>query len=350
MKLFINGRFLTQRTSGVQSFAREVCRELLKEIELVILVPSNTTLYDNEFSGHIKRTGFFKGHLWEQISLPLFLLNQTDAKLLNLCNTGPVIVKKQICTIHDLAFLKDPKWFNPLFSLAYTFLIPRLIRASRGVLAVSETIKNELVKEYKLSEKKITVVGNKVAQDIIDAKPIGPFDDRILPKEYFLVVGSDNPRKNLSFVKHIFAEGAIGKKLVVAGGGHRSFSNNERIDFDSDTIIALDYIDNEKLVWLYKNAIGLISPSFYEGFGIPNIEAMMFECPLVCSDIPVFREVCQEAAFYFKLNDAESLKNCLIQDMENKARVEENKAAGRKIVEKFQSAQRGQIILNMLSA
>jgi len=350
MKFFINGRFLTQRISGVQSFAREICRELIKETDLIILVPSNARLYDDEFSAQVKKIGFFNGHLWEQISLPLFLRNQPNATLLNLCNTGPLIVRKQICTIHDLAFLKNPKWFHPVFSMVYTFLIPRLTRKSIGILTVSETIKNELVKEYNIPEKKIAVVGNKVAQSIIDARPIAAFDYRLLPKEYFLMVGSDNPRKNLTFVERIFVEGTIGKKLVIAGGSHRSFNNEKRINYTVDNIIKLDYVDNERLQWLYKNAIALINPSFYEGFGMTNIEAMMFGCQVICSDIPVFREVCQESAFYFKLNNAESLKNCLIKHMENKVQVEENKIAGRKIVEKFQNAKRTQAILNMLSA
>ena len=76
MIVFINGRFLTQESTGVQQFAKEICLELIeaKTLKVKILVSKNQPVLDLRFNDYIIRTGILKGHLWEQISLPLFLL------------------------------------------------------------------------------------------------------------------------------------------------------------------------------------------------------------------------------------------------------------------------------------
>lgn len=348
--LFINGRFLTQRTSGVQSFAREVCRELIKDTNLILLVPRNAVLQDNEFSSHIKRVGIFGGHFWEQLSLPFFLNKQQQAILLNLCNTGPLLFNNQVCTVHDLAFLKNKKWFNPIFSMVYTFLIPKLITVSKGVLTVSSTIKNELIETYQIKESKIAVISNKVGSDLIKINAIEPLNKKLVSKDFFLMVGTNNQRKNLAFVQQLFKEGTINKKLVIAGGNHKSFRNASDEDLCAENIIHLDYINNENLAWLYKNAIALINPSLYEGFGIPNMEAMFFNCTVLCSDIPVFRETCADAAFYFSPTEKKSLEKCINNFLENSQLAESKKHLGKNIVDNFQNQKRSATILNILKA
>jgi glycosyltransferase involved in cell wall biosynthesis len=347
--LFINGRFLTQRISGVQAFAREICRELMKKTNFVILVPKNAVLYDDEFLDKIKKTGVYSGHLWEQISLPLFVNQHSNAILLNLCNTGPIFLRKQICTVHDLAFLQNQNWFNPIFKYIYSYLIPRLIKSSYAVLTVSKTIKNELIQEYKIEKKKITVVTNKVGQNLFNVNQIKEFDKRLQSNDFFLMVGSNNQRKNSSFVERLFKEQMPNHKLVIVGGSHCSFSNNENLKTDYYNIIKLDYVNDEKLVWLYKNAICLINPSLYEGFGIPNIEAMMFGCPVVCSDIKVFREICKQAAFYFDVNKQDTLKTILTSDIKNKELTELKRKEGEVIFKELQYSERADIILKLLT-
>ncbi len=346
MRLFINGRFLTQRVSGVQSFAREICRELAKETELTILIPANEPLIDDEFSPFIKKIGKLKGHLWEQIDLTWFMNNQKEARLLNLCNTGPLFLQGQIVTIHDLAFLKNPAWFNRVFSITYSIMVPRLVRSASTVITVSETVKAEICSQYGVSSQKVIVLSNKVGIDLLNEDDIPPFDERLVPTSYFLMVGSNNPRKNFNFVEKLFSENNISHILVIAGGSFRSFNTDNTMHFQNDRIIRLDYINNQKLKWLYKNAKAFINPSLYEGFGIPNIEAMAFGCPVICSDIPVFREVCKEAAFYFNLLDISTLKKCVTGDIEQHELVAEKISIGKEVYMKYQHEKRLPALLN----
>ncbi len=347
-QLFINGRFLTQRISGVQSFAREVCRELMAQKPITILVPANAQLIDDEFANCIKRVGLFGGHLWEQLSLPLFMAQQKNAMLLNLCNTGPLMVNQQIVTIHDLAFLKNPSWFHPVFSKVYSFLIPQLAERSQFIITVSETIKQEIEQKFEVDANKIIVVGNKVSAQLLNSKSIEAFDERIQPQNFFLMVGSDNPRKNFLFVEQIFSEEHVDSKLVIVGGSDKSFNNTTHTE--NKNIIRLHYTDNSTLLWLYKNAKALINPSLYEGFGIPNIEAMAMGCPVICSDIKVFKEVCGNAAFYFSLDKIDELKNCIAQLNERSELTIEKIHTGKNIFEKYQHENRVAKILKLLEA
>lgn len=350
MTLFVNGRFLTQKTSGVQYYAREICKELIEQCDIKILVPKGATLEPNEFSKYILPIGSFKGHLWEQISLASFMRKHKNDQLLNLCNTGPISIKNQLVTIHDLAFVKNPKWFHPLFAFVYNKMIPQLVKNAKHIITVSETIKNEICNTYKISSNKISVVSNKVAGELINCPEINPFDKRIESKKFFLMVGTNNnPRKNFNFVINTFIKHLPDTTLVIAGGNHQSFSQQNNNTTISSSIIFLDYVNNEKLKWLYQHAQASINPSLYEGFGIPNIEAMIFNCPVLCSNIPVFKEVCNDAALYFKNNEEQALieqvKKIKSMDYNKTALIE----AGNKIVKEYQQKNRASIILNLLS-
>src|SRR5690554_2788939 len=97
--VYINGRFLTQRITGVQRFAREILSSLDKNLETQktsninykILVPGQAHVSQNYKNIEIQKIGFFKGHFWEQIFLPIFSYRKP---LLCLCNTGPILKRK----------------------------------------------------------------------------------------------------------------------------------------------------------------------------------------------------------------------------------------------------------------
>lgn len=300
MKIYINGRFLTQHPTGVQFFAQELLREIENKIEFEILVPKNQTIVNQSFNQHIKKIGHLKGYLWEQISLPNFIKKQPNCLLINLCNLAPINIKNQIVTIHDLAYIKNKSWFSFAFQKVYNYIIPRIVKNSKSIITVSETVKNEIVNQFLLPEKKVFVVYNKLNEELKNCEPLKPVIE-IDKAGFYLMVGSNNPRKNFYFVEHIFNNHFSDKQLIIVGADHPSFSSATIIE--NNKIIRLKNINSNNLAWLYKNAKALINPSLYEGFGIPNIEAMYFSTPILCSDIPIFHEVCSGYANYFELNN-----------------------------------------------
>ena len=102
--VIINARFLTQPISGVQRFGIEIAKELKKNnLNLVFVSPKNIIHHDLAKELDVKVIGILKGHLWEQIELQSYVLRK-NAFLVSFCNTGPLFVRNQIITIHDLCF------------------------------------------------------------------------------------------------------------------------------------------------------------------------------------------------------------------------------------------------------
>jgi glycosyltransferase involved in cell wall biosynthesis len=300
MKIYINGRFLTQHPTGVQFFAQEICKEIENDIDFEILVPKNQILVNKSFNNKVKKIGTFKGYLWEQISLPSFIKKEPNSILINLCNLAPLSISNQIITIHDLAFIKNKDWFSLPFQKVYNYIIPRIVKKSQAIITVSETIKNELLNHFKIEENKVSIIYNKLNTSLINSIPEKP-SVQFEAQEFYLMVGSNNPRKNFAFVEQVFTNQLTDKKLVIVGVDHSSFNSNDSVN--SKNIVRLRNVTENELAWLYKNTLALINPSFYEGFGIPNIEAMYFKAPILCSNIPVFKEICDNYANYFKLGD-----------------------------------------------
>ena len=148
LQILINGRFLCQKATGVQKYALGISLALQKKhTEIVVVCPNNTK---DLYGLKVKKTGYGNGFFWEQIWLPFFLLFHKKSLLINFCNTAPLLVKNQIVTIHDLAFLKNNQWFSSSFRRWYNFLIPRLCHRSLKILTVSEFIKKEISVEFKI--------------------------------------------------------------------------------------------------------------------------------------------------------------------------------------------------------
>lgn len=347
-ELVINGRFLTQQRTGVQSFAHSVCEELKGKTEFTVLVPTGTAIKNLSFADHVMEIGQLKGHLWEQMSLPTYLRKHKGAFLLNLCNTGPLLFRDQLVVIHDLAFLENPDWFSASFAKYYSWLMPKIVGRSKLIGTVSQTIEADLRSHFSLRDKNIVVLGNKVNSMLLSANSIAPGNPNILPGKYFLMLGSMDPRKNFSMVEELFKEKFPDVRLVIAGGTNSNFKIVNSAT-DSKNIIRLGYTSTENLRWLYENALGFINPSLYEGFGIPNLEAFALSCPVFCSDISVFREVCAKGANYFDPTDPETLYTILQSVLNNKLDLSQNVKSGYAIFEKYQGQDRADILLNAIS-
>lgn len=290
--IYINGRFLTQAITGVQRFAIELTRTLkAKGIELNVVCPQNVLHKDlfQEFDAIV--VGHRHGHAWEQIHLVPYLKKRGNPLLLNLCNTAPIRYSKNIVCIHDLAFLHHPEWFKPLFKRYYNFLLPRIAKKSLAIWTVSKTVKKEINAYYHIPIDNIHVLYNGVSELFLSKQK--PKDSEGNPRPYLLAIGGSNPRKNN--VKLIEALDYLDEHafdLRIVGRAESNFQKdqleekkrNYQIHFHED-------ITDQLLLSLYQNASALIYLSKYEGFGIPPLEALHQGCPLLLSDIPIFREL-----------------------------------------------------------
>jgi glycosyltransferase involved in cell wall biosynthesis len=186
-----------------------------------------------------------------------------------------------VVTVHDLAVLRHPETFNQWTRRYSRLCVPRVARAARLVIGVSEFTKHELVELLATPEEKIRVVPNGVA-DVFT--PDGPAE----AGDYVLAVGTLEPRKNL--VRLAEATRRLGVELRVAGAP--GWGNVEL----GAEVRRLGRVSDEELARLYRGARCLAYPSLYEGFGIPIVEAMASGTPVVTSRGGATEEVAGGAA------------------------------------------------------
>lgn len=324
-RIFINARFLSQTTTGVQRYAIELIKALnaliesrvisSEEFSFILLAPQNIKFELNLKHIELKRVGKLKGHLWEQIELPF---HTRTGLLLNLCNTGPLLKLNQIVTIHDAAVYGFPQAYSFIFRTWYKLLLKSLGIFSRRILTVSFFSKKELMKYFGIREEKLQVIylGK---EHIFATDP----DDTILQKhsirskQFVLAVSSMNPNKNFhTIVKAIELLGEGCFDIVIAGGTNpRIFGSSDKFLFDN--VKYAGYVSDAELRSLYEHAACFVFPSYYEGFGLPPLEAMSLGCPVIVSNIASLPEVCGNAALYCDPSNPQNIANKIRLFMDN---------------------------------
>jgi glycosyltransferase involved in cell wall biosynthesis len=185
----------------------------------------------------------------------------------------PVVV-----TVHDLAVLRHPETFNQWTRRYSRFAVPRVARAARRVIAVSEFTRGEIVELLGVPAERIEVIPNAVGPPFVADGPAAEGD-------YLLAVGTLEPRKNLAAAQR--AAQRLGVPLKVVGA--RGWGD---VHVDG----WLGRVSDDELAALYRGARCLVYPSLYEGFGIPVLEAMACGTPVVTSAGGATEEVAGRAA------------------------------------------------------
>lgn len=309
MKIVINALFLTQKITGVQRYAIEIAKELKKVFndEIKFVAPKNIIHHElAEYLG-VEIIGNFTGFWWEQIDLKYYLSKNKNPLLLNMRNTAPLFHSKNIIVIHDLIFMKNKKWFSKKFPYIYRFFAPILLKNALKIITVSDFSKHDIIKTFNINPDKIEIVYNAVSKEFQEYSN-EDFENKY--GDYILAVASFlSPRKNLCNVIEAFNMLQVQDlKLVVVGAELKHFSDQNMLNEIklNKNIILTGYINDKTLANFYKNAKLLVFPSFYEGFGIPAIEAMSCGCPVVASNVTSLPEVCADAAYYadpYKVDD-----------------------------------------------
>jgi len=272
---------------------------------------------------------FGPSRLWTKIALPLHLY--FDKIKLDLFYS-PSHYSPQfspfptIPTIHDLGYLQFPDQFTKKDFYQLKNWTENSLKKASHIVTVSEFSKSELEKIYGIPATKITVAGNGVGDppQISSERSQEVLTKFKITKPYFLSLGTLKPNKNIPFLIKAFSQSNItGCQLVIAGKKGWLFDEifktvlSEKIE---DKVIFTDFINEEEKWALYKNAISLVIPSLYEGFGIPAIESMKIGTPVIASNIPPLAEVIGSAGLLIDPSNIESLKSGFKQLSDTKIR------------------------------
>jgi glycosyltransferase involved in cell wall biosynthesis len=318
-KVYINGKFVSQPITGVQRYASELSNQLfaLHAGTTVVAPVSNLLGETYRLTCPVEQTGEKGSIYWEQWQLPAYLRRREQPLLLNLCNMAPLFYRNKITCVHDISFAVNPQYYSRRFYYYYKTIVPRIIRSSRHVITVSRFSQTALMEQYGLTEHQVSVIPN-AASGLLKQVAASQTLQPLVEKPYFLFVGSVDPRKNLLFLLESFLQAGLKDMvLVVVGGGYKSFNEEvaERLEAykNNPSIRFLGAVSNETLAACYRFAKAVIVPSLYEGFGLPIVEALQLGCPVLASDIPVFREVGEDYVQYFDPRNRESLVSLLTE-------------------------------------
>lgn len=354
-RIYINGRFLTQRATGVQRVAKEILQAIDAMIgrgeincRVSLLAPRRPLRPFGLKNIPVRRAGMLSGHAWEQMELPLY---SRDGFLINLCNTGPMYKHDQLVVIHDVGFRAMPDSYTYRFRAWYRILIRSLGKSARYIVTVSDFSRRELIEYFSIPSEKIHVVHNS-GDHIASLEP----DDTIIAREklsarpFLLAVSSMSPRKNFSaVVRAVERLTPCDFDVVIVGGVNKRVFGEYQMR-DSNRIRILGYVNTEELRALYSHATAFVYPSLYEGFGLPPLEAMTCGCPVIISDIPPHREVCGEAAIFVDPSDIEDIArkiNAVMHDTDLRRRLSE---AGRQRKDMFSWQKSTTALMNILKA
>ncbi|MBN1258738.1 glycosyltransferase family 4 protein [Candidatus Peregrinibacteria bacterium] len=259
----------------------------------------------------------------EQIGF-LKLLNASRLDLMHFTHfNAPIFYRRpSVVTIHDLtlSFFPGKKMTNFFHRLGYHVAMRSVTRHAKAIIAVSRHTKADIEKAFGIPSEKITVIYNGVSDNFGGTAPTSRTDLMQkfgISRPYFLYTGVWRDHKNVVGMVKAFAE--LNKEmggqynLVITGRynpAYREIPDTIReLKLENDVPL-VGLVADSDLLALYKNAIAYVFPSFYEGFGLPPLEAMQCGTPVVASNTSAIPEVCGEGnALYFDPYDLKDIKD-----------------------------------------
>jgi glycosyltransferase involved in cell wall biosynthesis len=317
--VYVNGKFTARPISGVERVATELVKALDRlpqtaSTRWVLLCPPQASpppLVHIEVR-HVGLAGM-PLHLWEQGILPWAA---KAGLLLNLTGSAPYFCRTQACFIHDAAVFDVPLVYTALFRVWYRALFRRHVRRMTPLFTVSVFSQQRLGMALGRTAYPISVIPNgadHLDQHAADTRVLKILGLDGLP--YFLALSNGSSAKNLTGVVQAYARVAARHpvQLVLVGRPNpRVFS---RVSGDSGTaqVVEAGVVSDAALKALMSDAVALVFPSIYEGFGLPALEAMSCGCPVVASNVTALPEVCGTAALYADPDSVTDIANAMEQ-------------------------------------
>ncbi|MGN0378726.1 MAG: glycosyltransferase family 4 protein [Butyrivibrio sp.] len=263
-----------------------------------------------------------------------------------------------VCTIHDICFEHYKDIFTRSEYIRQKLLIPYAAKKSCKIFTVSNDAKNDIVRHYGVSPKNVIVTYNAVSSDFhnLSSDELKESDLRekfgIGNSRYVLSVANLQPRKNLPRLIRAYRKAQQHRlkddtKLVIVG--KKAWMYNDIIKEaceDNDKIVFTDYVSNEDLVRLYNAAACFVYPSFFEGFGIPPLEAMACGTPVAVANTTSLPEVVGDAGLYFDPFDEEKIEDAIVKLLEDDELRNKLISMGYERAGKFSWKKSSEIIVN----
>ena len=302
--------------------------------------------------------------IWEQTGLPLALSRIRPDLFHGMVNVLPTLSSyPRVVTVLDLSFERTPNSVPLLRRQYLRTMARRSVAAAQHVVAISQATADDLIRLYDISADRITVIPVPVDPNL-GPQDSGTDQDVLtqlgLSYPYFLHVGTIEPRKNLDWLVNAFAKWRTGLaagladsenvRLVLAGArGWESQAFYDRLQAEElrSKVTLLGYVSPDQLGALYRAALCCLFPSQLEGFGMPLLESMACGTPVLCSDIPAFREIARDHALFFNTESPIQFQSLLTHVAHNHSVREHMGAAGMLHAARFGEVATGKALLRV---
>lgn len=312
MKIVIDARFWGPSHTGLGVYTRE----LVENIAKIDTTNSYTILLTADSFGQVQLPSNFHKKLvnaraytfWEQILVAIVLYSlRPDLVHFPSINVPILYFGKYVVTVHDLikhhsrgiATTTHSPIFYWLKYATYLLVTKLTVLRSKKIVVPSNQVKHEIITTFKVPPEKIAVTYE--AASLIKSNKSA---DLKLPAKFAVYTGNAYPHKNLDRLIAIWPK--IFQKtntVLIISSGRSTFSSKIEKLIDKNiaqqSIKFLGFLSDDQLSYAYSQATMYVFPTLLEGFGLPGLDAMSLGLPVVCSDIPVLREVYGPAALYF---------------------------------------------------
>ena len=289
-----------QRVTGQQRYATEIAQRL-----------AGLDGFDERRPHGFWAASAVRVWLWVLAVLPV---TARSAVVLSMTARAPLWQRRHVLVVHDLFVLTNPEWFSHAYVWTHAPLLRAQLRSAAALVAVSQPVA-ELLERYSPA---VQVAPNAPSDVFLHSRRSEGSEESsdalaaraLVPGQYFLTVGSTDPRKNLPRLARAYAGLSESERrahpLVVIGGGSAVFRSQD-IAWPVGVVDA-GYVSDDELRQLYRGSLAVVFASLAEGFGLPLVEAAGAGAScLVISDIPVFRWVCGDEAHYVDPSSEDSI-------------------------------------------
>ena len=303
-KLLINLSFILKKSTGTTTYALNLVNYLYslqpKLITTSPLAQHDCYLISDDKTSEQGLKGHFNRLVWTQFQLPKIYRELKSQLIFSPISEAPLWSQcRSIVMVHDFIPLRFPKRFSPLTPY-HRYYVPQVLKQSEHLICNSQSTAQDIVKFCNIPANKITPI--LLAYDANHFRPIIEKDSQsrsLYP--YFLYIGRHDPYKNISRVISAFANLKSREyQLWLSGPSDKRYTPALKQQAQelgvADRIKFLDYVPYEDLPRIIGEAIALVFPSLWEGFGLPVLEAMACGTPVITSNLSSLPEVAGDAA------------------------------------------------------
>ncbi|VXC38861.1 putative Glycosyltransferase family 1 protein [Bacillus sp. 349Y] len=360
MKVMIDAHYVGIRKAGNEVYFENLITEMsniTSNLEIEVLVQNKEWTLNKKIKPVLLKSKSIVFQRAMEIPMKAYV---RKAKVLHVpFAIPPVSLSKTVVTIHDILYEDYPEYFTKSTINRLKLTTKSSAKNATHITTVSEFSKKRISEKYQVPLDKITVIPNSISESfeselsrVTEASIKQVKEEFAINQKYFIFVGTIQPRKNITRMIDAFIEATHTKEFQLVIVGEKGWlydeilERMEKLKCSKNKVIFTGGVSENKLVNLYKGSYCLLYPTIAEGFGIPLLEAMAVNKPIITSDTTSLPEVARDAALYVNPMSVKSIATAIVKIIEDEKIRKKLVDRGTKILKEYD---RKKIAENMIN-